>query len=134
MEVLAPTEKNFLKEGSTRIFNEGYVFYNPVQEFNRDLSISVLSTFSKLFLNEQNAKREKRDKGKGKQNRPEPPNVAVAKEVCDDANELVKDVDDVESEPITVKAGEKLEVIPYKYFVMDVVRINSCLVDFSLVW
>lgn len=38
-----------INEGSCAIFNEGNVFYNPVQQFNRDLSISVLSTYSYLF-------------------------------------------------------------------------------------
>lgn len=35
-----------ITEGSTSIFNEGNVFYNPVQQFNRDLSISVLTAYS----------------------------------------------------------------------------------------
>lgn len=34
-----------IKEGSAEIRGKGQVFYNPVQEFNRDLSICVLSTF-----------------------------------------------------------------------------------------
>lgn len=97
MEVLAATVKNYLylKEGSTQILNEGCVFYNPVQEFNRDLSITVLSTFSKIFLTEQN---EKRDNVKRKQNAEEK------------LTEESKTVSSDESEPITVKAGEKLEV------------------------
>lgn len=37
-----------ITEGTCSIFNEGNVFYNPVQQFNRDLSISVLSTYSYL--------------------------------------------------------------------------------------
>lgn len=37
-----------ISEGSCSIFNEGNVFYNPVQQFNRDLSVSVLSTYSFL--------------------------------------------------------------------------------------
>lgn len=32
---------------------KGEVFYNPVQQFNRDLSISVISTFSKLYLSDK---------------------------------------------------------------------------------
>lgn len=103
MEVLAPTEKNYLKEGSTQILNEGYVFYNPVQEFNRDLSITVLSTFSKIFLTE---KREKREKVKAK----EPTTEASEVSIDVDENVPANEVEDVETEPITVKAGEKLEV------------------------
>lgn len=38
-----------ITEGSCSIFNEGNVFYNPVQQFNRDLSISVLTTYSYLY-------------------------------------------------------------------------------------
>lgn len=37
-----------ISEGSCEIIGEGHVFYNPVQEFNRDLSVLVLSTFSLL--------------------------------------------------------------------------------------
>lgn len=112
MEDLAPTsDKNYLIEGSTQILNEGYVFYNPVQEFNRDLSITVLSTFSKMFLTEQNDKREKRERVKSKQDAKDKP-TADSKEVSSDVDENVptKEVEDNESEPITVKAGEKLEV------------------------
>lgn len=38
-----------IKEGSAEILSEGHVFYNPVQQFNRDLSISVLNAFSKQY-------------------------------------------------------------------------------------
>lgn len=38
---------------------DGEVFYNPVQEFNRDLSIAVYNRFSKLFGVEQVEKRKK---------------------------------------------------------------------------
>lgn len=48
--------KTSITEGSTTIESEGHVFYNPVQEFNRDLSLSVLSTFSKIFQEEQRKK------------------------------------------------------------------------------
>lgn len=37
--------ESVIKEGSAEIRGKGNVFYNPVQEFNRDLSICVLSTF-----------------------------------------------------------------------------------------
>lgn len=37
-----------LNEGSAKInFPKGKVFYNPVQQFNRDLSIAVIRTFFK---------------------------------------------------------------------------------------
>lgn len=51
-----------IKEGSTEIFTEGHVFYNPVQQFNRDLSICVLNAFSKQYQNElKNKKSAKSD-------------------------------------------------------------------------
>lgn len=31
------------------ILQEGHVFYNPVQEFNRDMSICVLATFIRRY-------------------------------------------------------------------------------------
>lgn len=39
-------------EGSAKIMSENRVFYNPVQQFNRDLSILVLSSFYKLCQEE----------------------------------------------------------------------------------
>ncbi|XP_031628200.1 probable tRNA (guanine(26)-N(2))-dimethyltransferase [Contarinia nasturtii] len=47
-------------EGSAKIISENRVFYNPVQQFNRDLSLSVLSTFWKICQNES----EQRKSGK----------------------------------------------------------------------
>ncbi|KAG4072734.1 hypothetical protein HA402_001846 [Bradysia odoriphaga] len=41
-----------IKEGSAEILSEGHVFYNPVQQFNRDLSICVLNAFSKQYQTE----------------------------------------------------------------------------------
>lgn len=49
-----------ISEGSAKIVSENRVFYNPVQQFNRDLSISVLSTFWQLCQNES----EQRKSGK----------------------------------------------------------------------
>ncbi|XP_055692924.1 tRNA (guanine(26)-N(2))-dimethyltransferase [Lutzomyia longipalpis] len=49
-------EKMEIREGSASIVSEGHVFYNPVQEFNRDLSVLVLSTFSRLFWEESVAR------------------------------------------------------------------------------
>lgn len=39
-------------EGSAKIVSENRVFYNPVQQFNRDLSLSVLATFWQLCQQE----------------------------------------------------------------------------------
>lgn len=54
------TEQNNIKEGSAEILTQGHVFYNPVQEFNRDISISVIATYSKLFEDEIKKERIKR--------------------------------------------------------------------------
>ncbi|XP_044759621.1 probable tRNA (guanine(26)-N(2))-dimethyltransferase isoform X2 [Coccinella septempunctata] len=40
-------------EGCAKIQTAGKVFYNPVQEFNRDISILVLRVFSKYFIEEK---------------------------------------------------------------------------------
>ncbi|XP_067626113.1 tRNA (guanine(26)-N(2))-dimethyltransferase [Eurosta solidaginis] len=42
-----------IKESTTEIIAGGAVFYNPVQEFNRDLSISVLNVYSKRLKRER---------------------------------------------------------------------------------
>ncbi|XP_067616312.1 tRNA (guanine(26)-N(2))-dimethyltransferase-like [Eurosta solidaginis] len=44
-----------IKESTTEIIAGGAVFYNPVQEFNRDLSISVLNVYSKRLIREREA-------------------------------------------------------------------------------
>lgn len=41
-----------ISEGSAKILSENRVFYNPVQQFNRDLSISVLTSFWQLCQEE----------------------------------------------------------------------------------
>lgn len=50
-----------IKEGEAEILvNDTSVFYNPVQEFNRDLSIAVLATYIKNIskqVTETNAKK-----------------------------------------------------------------------------
>lgn len=50
-----------IKEGTTEILSEGHVFYNPVQQFNRDLSICVLNAFSKQYQNELQSKKSTED-------------------------------------------------------------------------
>jgi tRNA (guanine26-N2/guanine27-N2)-dimethyltransferase len=47
---------NKIKEGKAHVyFNKvkNQVFYNPIQEFNRDLSIAVLNTYSKTNDNKK---------------------------------------------------------------------------------
>lgn len=50
-----------IREGTTEIVSEGHVFYNPVQQFNRDLSICVLNAFSKQYQNESKSKESTED-------------------------------------------------------------------------
>ena len=40
-----------VSEGKADIFQPPSVFYNPVQEFNRDLTIAVLNVYSNLQQN-----------------------------------------------------------------------------------
>lgn len=56
------SDKIKIKEGSTEILSEaGGVFYNPVQQFNRDISICVLNAYSKLYQNELRNKKSNKD-------------------------------------------------------------------------
>ena len=51
---------------------EGQVFYNPIQQFNRDLSVLAIRTFGEVFLKEKKGKKAKKRKqgdedGRGKE-------------------------------------------------------------------
>ncbi|XP_067638062.1 tRNA (guanine(26)-N(2))-dimethyltransferase-like isoform X2 [Eurosta solidaginis] len=50
-----------IKESTTEIIAGAAVFYNPVQEFNRDLSISVLNVYLKRLIREREAAAHKND-------------------------------------------------------------------------
>lgn len=56
---------------ATILFPKGNeVFYNPVQEFNRDMSIAAIRTWSEIYLAEKRERLEKKlAKAKGKKNR-----------------------------------------------------------------
>lgn len=62
-------EEGFIKvQSKKKIANEinetrGAVFYNPVQEFNRDFSINVIREYSKLVNEELEAKQKKPKEG-----------------------------------------------------------------------
>ncbi|XP_071813095.1 tRNA (guanine(26)-N(2))-dimethyltransferase-like isoform X3 [Apostichopus japonicus] len=45
-----------VKEGKAEVLFTRTVFYNPVQEFNRDLSVSVIRMFTEEFLNSKGIK------------------------------------------------------------------------------
>ncbi len=50
-----------VREGAATVrFEKGHVFYNPVQVFNRDLSIAAIRAFGEIYFEEQNAKAAKR--------------------------------------------------------------------------
>ncbi|KAM7353412.1 tRNA methyltransferase 1 [Cochliomyia hominivorax] len=51
-----------IRERSAEIVSGGNVFYNPVQEFNRDLSISVINVFFKRLIKERKEKLLKKNK------------------------------------------------------------------------
>ncbi|KAJ1360822.1 hypothetical protein KIN20_019906 [Parelaphostrongylus tenuis] len=47
-------EPSFLQEGKARLALHKPVFYNPVQEFNRDLTVYVLREFVRTRMSKQN--------------------------------------------------------------------------------
>lgn len=78
---------NIITERNAQIISGGNVFYNPVQEFNRDLSISVLNVYFQQIVKERAEKELKQQLRKqkqqqasenGEQQQPEtPPTVAA---------------------------------------------------------
>lgn len=53
-----PKLYDVLTEGSTSIlFPKNNVFYNPVQQYNRDLSSLAIRAFTNMYLNESNSKK-----------------------------------------------------------------------------
>ena len=46
------TESAPVKEGSAEIQFDSSVFYNPIQEFNRDMSVAAIKVWSEMFLGE----------------------------------------------------------------------------------
>ncbi|XP_060804468.1 tRNA (guanine(26)-N(2))-dimethyltransferase isoform X2 [Amyelois transitella] len=62
------TTNKTISEGQANIsLTSEKVFYNPVQEFNRDLSIAVLTVFTFDYIKEKQAKREQKLKNKKEQ-------------------------------------------------------------------
>lgn len=54
---------SFITEGKASVIGEGHVFYNPVQQFNRDLSTLVLSAYFELTQLETLEKLRKKSNG-----------------------------------------------------------------------
>lgn len=44
---------------------QGEVFYNPIQQFNRDLSVLAIKTFADVYLGEKKARAERKKKSTG---------------------------------------------------------------------
>jgi tRNA (guanine26-N2/guanine27-N2)-dimethyltransferase len=53
---------NTVTEGKATILfpKTNEVFYNPIQEFNRDMSIAAIRTWSELFMQEKRTRLEKK--------------------------------------------------------------------------
>uniref|UniRef100_A0A182P4Q4 tRNA (guanine(26)-N(2))-dimethyltransferase n=1 Tax=Anopheles epiroticus TaxID=199890 RepID=A0A182P4Q4_9DIPT len=68
-----------IREGSAEILVADHVFYNPVQEFNRDLSICVLTTFSRIYQREKVAERQRKNRPEDATNGAEKPLEAGVK-------------------------------------------------------
>lgn len=48
-----PHKANSVKEGQASIIYPPHVFYNPVQEFNRDITIAVIKKFAQDYCSEK---------------------------------------------------------------------------------
>ncbi|XP_017065531.2 probable tRNA (guanine(26)-N(2))-dimethyltransferase [Drosophila eugracilis] len=59
--------ENVIRERNAEIVSGGNVFYNPVQEFNRDLSIAVLNVYHKRLIKERAEKALKKQRKKVKE-------------------------------------------------------------------
>ena len=54
------TKFSLVTEGKAKILQPTSVFYNPVQEFNRDLTIAILSEFAEEHVKQTREKRHKK--------------------------------------------------------------------------
>ena len=48
------TSNSCVTEGSAKIIFKDGVFYNPIQEFNRDISIAVIKAFKEFYYQNSN--------------------------------------------------------------------------------
>jgi tRNA G26 N,N-dimethylase Trm1 len=53
------TKFSLVTEGKAKVLQPASVFYNPVQEFNRDLTIAILSEFAEEHVKQAREKRHK---------------------------------------------------------------------------
>ena len=54
-------DRQLVTEGKASIMQPATVFYNPVQEFNRDLTIAVISEYAEEHIQRVREKRRKRE-------------------------------------------------------------------------
>jgi len=66
------SQYNTVTEGKATILfpKNNEVFYNPVQEFNRDMSIAAITTWSEIYFQEQREKLERKKANKAKKGIP----------------------------------------------------------------
>lgn len=92
---------------------KGEVFYNPIQQFNRDLSVLTIKTFGDMFLEEKKEKKEQKlaNKAKGKETKgKETKDGGPAKKVTKDEVEIVAEA----ANPGVVKIEDLEEVVEIK--------------------
>lgn len=66
MRMEASSAPKSIVEGQAEIkLTTEKVFYNPVQEFNRDLSVAVLTVFTDDYKKEKHEKAEKKNRNNG---------------------------------------------------------------------
>lgn len=61
-EAEAKIEENLqiISEGKAKVYHPASVFYNPVQEFNRDLTVAIISEYARDHIREQEEKLRKK--------------------------------------------------------------------------
>ena len=63
--VLFPKRATKIDKQGREFEVQGEVFYNPIQQFNRDLSVLGIKTFAQIYLGEKKAKVDRRRKHGG---------------------------------------------------------------------
>ncbi|XP_052099947.1 tRNA (guanine(26)-N(2))-dimethyltransferase-like isoform X2 [Mytilus californianus] len=106
-------ECNTVKEGKAEVLFPKNVFYNPVQEFNRDLSVAVISQFAKDRLTDST------DGKKSKQSKVKQESDCMKVDQKDekkDTIDIVKDEKEDTSSTDKVKDEKELELEPGKKY------------------
>lgn len=76
-EMVSNDTQTIVNEGSAEIIADSAVFYNKIQEFNRDLSIAAITCWSHMFLSECSTKNKKKNDGQDEQNASEPEELVL---------------------------------------------------------